>query len=147
MRIMQVEYEDEFCMELRANCSDASAPKCAVLFMDDLTPPRPVVYIAHPIGGAVATNIKKVQDIVAHLLITQDKVWPIAPYLDACMHLDDNNPQHRETAMLVNELYFKRKLVNQLWVYGDWERSIGVQREIALANACAIDVLYQPYPF
>lgn len=97
-----------------------------------------IVYIAHPIGGAVASNIICVEKILDQILQSDQGVWPIAPYLDACKYLEDNK-ENRERCFAINKMYFDTKFIDQLWVFG---RSPGVEIEIGWAIENGIDILF-----
>lgn len=94
------------------------------------------VYIAHPIAGDVAGNITKVLDILKRE--TTRDVCPVAPYLVALQYLNDGDDEQRALGMEMNEEFFRRKFVDELWCYGF---SAGVRREIELASETGIPIV------
>lgn len=102
---------------------------------------KTIVYIAHPIGGAVRANISRVEKILDAMLQKGGIYWPIAPYLDACRYLKDTE-ENRARAFAVNKLFFTSGFIDQLWVFG---RSRGVETEIAWATDEGIDVVFKDF--
>lgn len=99
---------------------------------------KKLVYIAHPIGGIeINENIRKVKTIYKHLPL-ENEVIPFAPYLVAVQSLDDLNYQHRAIGFEQNKVFFERKIIDELWVYG---MSAGVQQEIDWAVEFGIKVV------
>jgi hypothetical protein len=97
-----------------------------------------LVYIAHPIGGNVEINIKKVLEIVKHLNLTDQSIVPFAPYLVDVMALDDDVPKQRARGFRNNEHLFG--LIDEVWLYGD-RISSGMAKEIAWAEKLGIPVI------
>jgi len=97
-----------------------------------------VIYVAHPIGGDVKNNIKKVLDICKN--IHTKNIIPFAPYLLSLQYLDDNKNADRQKGMLSNKEFFVRKTFDELWVYGI---SKGVNAEIKLAEKYGIKVVHK----
>lgn len=89
-------------------------------------------YIAHPIAGDVARNIRKVETILEYLHRQRGEVWPIAPYLDACRYLDDGRVDDRERAFWANERYFREGFIDELWICGDISPGVRVEAEYAV---------------
>ena len=87
------------------------------------------IFIAHPISGDVEENIKKVLSICR--VIHSQRIIPIFPSLVWRQYL----PQNEETKKLaaqVNEEYFKRGMVDEVWFYGTM-LSDGMRCEALLA--------------
>lgn len=103
-----------------------------------------VVYIAHPIGGDVARNIRRVELILEYYLKLRGNVFPIAPYLHACRYLEDQRPDDRARAFVVNGRYFAGGVVDELWVCG--EKSEGVREEMEMAMYANIPVVFVTLP-
>lgn len=95
---------------------------------------KKVVYIAHPISGAVRNNVLKVQEIYRTLSL-ENEVIPFAPYIASLNALDDNNKAERAMGIEHNRQWFERKVFDELWVYG---HSKGVSDEIELATKMGI---------
>lgn len=109
-------------------------------------PPR-VVYLAHPIRGAVDENIRRVRTIERYILnAMMPEVYPIAPYLPACEHLPDTDAARAE-AFKVNERYFSRHLIDELWVTAPYTHSAGVLAEMRWALQYQIDVKFLTFDF
>lgn len=102
-----------------------------------------IVYIAHPIRGAVRSNVSRVERILESLLQKQTKIWPIAPYLDACRYLSDECETDRKRAFAANRRYLDAGLVDELWVCG--KVSAGVRQEIDWAIALGISVVFKNF--
>lgn len=100
-----------------------------------------LAYIAHPIGGNVVANIQKIIDICKEIHLRDDNVIPFAPYLISLQYLDDSIPEERALGIKTSEEYFKRKVFDELWVYGELTR--GVKKEIEWAEENDIPVVYK----
>ena len=98
-----------------------------------------IIYIAHPISGDLETNLVKVALIVQRLNLERMDIVPFAPYLVDCIALDDYIPTHRKRGIRNNREFFERKLIDEVWLYGD-HISLGMHSEIALANKHRIPV-------
>ena len=99
------------------------------------------VYPAHPISGDVEGNLKRVRAIVRNLHFMPG-VMPVAPYLAACGTLDDNVLEERRMGIEVNEEYFRRGLIDEVWLYGS-RISNGMKGEILLAWDYGLPVVPQ----
>jgi len=102
-----------------------------------------VAYIAHPIGGAVATNIRKVEIILEYCLNQYSRIYTIAPYLDACRYLDDAKTTDRARAFKMNKKWFSSGIITELWVCG--AHSSGVLEEIQWARDFKIDIRFKDF--
>ena len=92
-----------------------------------------IVYIAHPVGGDVDKNVKKIKKIIRKIQITEPDIIPFAPYLIGLMTLDDSDKTERTIGINNNREYFKREgLIWQLWLYGN-KISKGMTKEMILA--------------
>lgn len=101
-----------------------------------------IVYIAHPIRGAVRSNISRVEKILEAIMLKRGSIWPIAPYLDSCKYLNDSDTRDRTEGFKFNKRHFDCGLIDQIWVYGD---SPGVRTEIQWATEKGIDVLFKDF--
>ena len=99
-----------------------------------------IVYIAHPISGDIQRNLKKIIDIVREINITHDDVVPFCHYWVDCHALDDNNLSERERGIQNDREFFKRKFIDEVWVYGD-KISNGMLAEIRLAKSLNIPII------
>lgn len=96
------------------------------------------VFIAHPLRGDVAKNIKKVRAICKEL--HSDTLIPYAPYLATVQYLNDNILEERVLGMEANHEMFIRGFVDELWLYGD-RISNGMTIETRLALRLNIPVI------
>jgi hypothetical protein len=91
-----------------------------------------IVYIAHPIGGDVKNNLKKIIAIVRYLNLTEPEMVPFAPYFADCEALDDSNELERARGIKNCIAMMRSGVVDELWLYGD-KISPGMGYEIAIA--------------
>lgn len=96
-----------------------------------------IVYIAHPVSNDIKGNRIKILKLLSKY--HTDKTLPIAPYLVNLEYLNDFNPAERKKGMKANKEYFKKKIINELWVCGDFI-SKGVEQEIKLAKKYKIKI-------
>lgn len=97
-----------------------------------------VVYIAHPISGAVKKNIKLVIEI-CRLYLTFE-IIPLAPYLASLQYLNNKSSKDLAIGMGINKLYFQKRFVHELWLFGD-RISKGMEQEIEWAFEYNIPVI------
>ena len=88
------------------------------------------VFIAHPIAGDVENNIKKVLGICQK--IHTKEIIPVAPYLVSLQYLNDNVVEDRELGKEANLECFRRKYIDELWLFGN-RISLGMIQEIKIA--------------
>lgn len=98
-----------------------------------------IVYIAHPIGGDVEENLKKIAAISRQINLEEPDVVPFAPYYLDCVSLDDSDPVQRERGIKNNLELLNRHFVNELRLYGT-SISKGMIDEISFAWYNYIDV-------
>lgn len=101
-----------------------------------------IIYIAHPIGGDVAGNLEKIRQIVRELNLTRSDILPFAPYWLDCHALDDSVPTERARGIKNGEVWIKRKLVDEVWLYGE-RISSGMYGEVLQAHHAGIPVYPQ----
>lgn len=95
------------------------------------------VFVAHPIAGDVEGNVKKVLTI-CRAIHTKD-VIPIAPYIVSLQYLDDGVHEDRQLGIDANRVCFERKLIDEVWLFGD-RISSGMKHEVILAITLGIPV-------
>ncbi len=101
---------------------------------------RPVpkrVFIAHPMSGDIEGNKRKVVEICRR--IHSLEVLPVFPSFTTRQYLTDD-PEDRELARIQIEEYFRRGMVDELWLFGD-AITKGMIREIHLARRYNIPVV------
>lgn len=96
------------------------------------------VFIAHPLRGDIAKNIRRVRAICKEL--HSDTLIPYAPYLATAQYLNDNISEERELGMEANHEMFIRGFIDELWLYGD-RISNGMAIETRLALRLNIPVI------
>lgn len=96
------------------------------------------VFIAHPIGGDIQGNVKKVLKICQN--VHSQTTIPVAPYLVALQYLDDGVVEDRRLGILANLECFHRRYIDELWLFGECI-SAGMEEEIKLARTYGIPVI------
>jgi hypothetical protein len=100
------------------------------------------VYVAHPIRGnnheEFTLNIQKVEEILA--TYDKGKHHLIAPYLTPLKYLRETVPEDRTRGMAYNYLYFKSRMVKEIWLFGE-TISTGMLIEIRWALEFGIEVV------
>lgn len=99
-----------------------------------------IVYIAHPISGDIAGNLKKILAIVREINLTEPDVVPFAHYWVDCHALDDTIPEERERGIKNDKTLLKAGFINEVWLYGD-RISSGMLDEIKTANEAGTPVI------
>ena len=99
---------------------------------------KKTVFIAHPIGGDVRGNAKKVADICR--MVHDKNVIPVAPYMVAIYYLNDEVIEDRELGIEANLETFHRRYIDELWFFGD-RISPGMEQEVWLALELGIPVI------
>ena len=98
---------------------------------------KKTIYIAHPIGGDVSNNIKKVLKICSE--IHNETTIPVVPYLVCLQYLSDTDPASRSLGISADLETFHRGYIDEVWIYGD-HISAGMKKEIELALSLNIPV-------
>ncbi len=96
------------------------------------------VFIGHPIGGDIRANVAKVLKICEEVH-TKD-IIPVAPYLISLQYLNDEVTEDRELGMEANHESFRRRYVDELWLFGD-KISNGMRGEVLLARELNIPIV------
>jgi len=99
-----------------------------------------VVYIAHPIGGDIEGNLKRVVKIARMINLTEPETVPVANYFLDCYALDDNIPEERERGIKNDTELFHRGYIDEVRLYGD-RISNGMRAEVLLARQLGIPVV------
>lgn len=99
-----------------------------------------IVYIAHPVSGDIQGNINRITTIVRLIALEHKNILPFAPYVVDLLALDDNNPFERQRGIENDIELFKRKIMDEVWLYGD-KISNGMLAEIKLAHSLGIKVI------
>lgn len=99
-----------------------------------------ISYIAHPIGGDVPGNLKKIDAIVRQINLEEPDVVPFVPYYPDIAAMNDANPWERARGMRNDAEFFKRHTMDEVRVYGD-RISEGVANEIRMAKENGIPVI------
>lgn len=94
-----------------------------------------IVYVAHPLAGDTKSNAEKVEKICRIISSTWRHIVPVSPIL-TFNFLEE--PENRELA-----LKYCLKLLDrcdELWLYGDWQKSEGclLEKEHALKRGIKV---------
>lgn len=99
------------------------------------------VFIAHQISGDTESNIKKV--IAICKAIHKNNILPVFPSFTWRQYLPENDST-KYYAGLVNDEYFRRGMIDEVWLYGP-KVSAGMLKEIDLAVSYGIPVIPKSY--
>jgi hypothetical protein len=99
-----------------------------------------IVYIAHPIGGDVQGNVKKLQEIYREITLTEPTVVPFIPYLASVQSLNDDDPRERKLGFDHNFQFFVQNVISEVWLYGS-HVSKGMEEEISWARMLGLPVV------
>lgn len=103
-----------------------------------------LVYIAHPVGGNIKANVKKILKLCHDIHKKNDNIIPFVPYITALYYLNDEIMEERKLGMLANQEHFKRRTMDEVWICGS-KISEGMKHEIKLAIRYKIPVkIYNP---
>jgi len=98
------------------------------------------VFIAHPIAGDIEGNVKKVLEICKS--VHTEDIIPVAPYLVSLQYLNDEVIEDRELGIVTNLECFRRRFIDELWIFGD-KISSGMKQEIKVAQELNIPIIPQ----
>jgi hypothetical protein len=101
---------------------------------------RTIAYIAHPIGGDVTANLKRIDAIVRQINLEEPDVVPFVPYYADIMAMNDAVANERIRGMRNDAEFFQRHTMDEVRVYGD-QISAGVANEIKMALIAGIPVV------
>ena len=99
---------------------------------------KKTVFVGHPVGGNIKGNIEKVLKICSE--VHTKEIIPVAPYLISLQYLNDGAIEDRELGMEANHECFRRRYVDELWLFGD-RISPGMEKEILLAKEMQIPII------
>lgn len=99
-----------------------------------------IVYIAHPIGGNVEANLKKVQRLIGAINRNFPDILPFAHYVVDCLCLNDDIPEQRERGIKNDREFLRRGFIDELWLCGD-HISKGMESEAKLAKSLNIPIV------
>jgi len=99
-----------------------------------------IIYLAHPIGGDVPGNLKKIISIVRDINLTQPNVVPLVPYYADCLALCDNTQQERKRGLENGHAILKSGAIDEVWLYGP-RISEGMMAEMIVATLQEIPVI------
>jgi hypothetical protein len=98
-----------------------------------------VAYIAHPIGGDVEGNLRRIAEIVRHINLNEPETVPFVPYYADCVAMNDADHSERERSIKNDHEFFRRQVIDELRLYGN-RISNGMQAEIDLAKMYNIPI-------
>lgn len=97
-----------------------------------------VVYIAHPVSGDVEANLASAAEWVRWAAVEMG-VAPVAPYIEMCAAMDDDDPHEREVGMRADKAILAR--CDEVWLCGPLV-SPGMRSEAMQALSKGIDVVW-----
>lgn len=92
-------------------------------------PTMKLIYIAHPVGGDVDKNIRRIIGIVRDINRSESGIVPFVPYMADLMALDDDNIRERSRGLQNGHIIISRSQIDECRVYGNMISS-GMRREI-----------------
>lgn len=101
---------------------------------------KKIVYIAHPIGGDVKGNLKRLHFIYRQVVMKYPDVIPFIPYYATVMSLGEDNEMQRAIGFSHNEAIFNSGIIDEVWLYGK-RISEGMRVEIGWAKELGIKVV------
>lgn len=78
---------------------------------------KKICFIAHPIGGDVEGNLKKIGAIVRAINISGEDIVPFVPYFADCQYLRDDDPAERHIGISNTKSIFQCGVVDELHLY------------------------------
>lgn len=79
---------------------------------------KKIVYIAHPIGGDVKSNLESLFKILESINRERKDVIPLAPYIGDVMSLNDDNESDRERGISNSNELIKTLVFDEIWLTG-----------------------------
>lgn len=99
-----------------------------------------IIYIAHPIGGDVQDNLRRIAIIARQMNLTEPDCVPFAPYFLDCVALRDATSSERKRGIKNDIAIFRKSFIDEVRLYGD-RISPGMRAEILLARQLGIAVV------
>ena len=99
-----------------------------------------IAYIAHPVGGDVENNLKRISEIGRYINLNEPDVVPFAHYFFDCYALDDSVEYERNRGIKNNLALMKAGFIDEVRLYGN-RISNGMKCEIKLAKSLGIAVI------
>lgn len=99
-----------------------------------------IVYIAHPIGGDIESNLKDLRRIIRKINLTFPDVVPFTPYYADVVSMDDNNPPERSRGISNDTEILRRGIPDEMWLTGS-KISAGMQAEADMAKSMNMPVI------
>ena len=102
------------------------------------------IYIAHPLRGdghdtkRIHANEERIRDIMRRLAAEEPNLLLFSP-IHAFGYLDPMGPQE----WVMKQCLEMVEVCDELWVYGDWQGSIGCRMEIERARALGKPVVFK----
>ena len=94
------------------------------------------VYIAHPLRGELTANVAKVTKICQRLS-AENKIIPLSP-IHAFGFLSPEGDQ----SLVMQYCCKLLALADELWVFGDWQKSEGCRAEVIYASENDIPIKF-----
>ncbi len=95
------------------------------------------VFISHPFRGDPEGNMAKVSHICKLIALSCPEVIPISP-LHSLSFLNDEESREYSLAWCREVI----GMCDEVWVYGDWEKSEGCQLEVEWARELGKPILF-----
>lgn len=99
-----------------------------------------IVYVSHPIGGAIETNLADLRRIIRRINLEYADVIPFCPYYADVVSLDDNVHSERARGIANNREILRSGIVRELWLTGA-QVSMGMELESNLAIELGIPII------
>lgn len=99
-----------------------------------------IVYLAHPISGAIKENLEQIRLIAKHITAKYANITVFAPYWFDCHFLDDDRPEDRQRGINNDIEFFRRKVMDEVWLCGP-RLSNGMKHEKETAEHLGIAVI------
>jgi hypothetical protein len=99
-----------------------------------------IVYIAHPIGGDVAANMRHLREVLRRINHRYTDVVPFCPYYADVVSLDDHDPDDRARGLRNREAVIRSGMVDECWLTGG-KLTAGMLREIEMFDELGIPVI------
>lgn len=100
-----------------------------------------LIYMAHPVrpqaGETIEENLARAKRWLRHLLLSYEKIHPIAPWIPCCEVLDDSVESNRNRGMRLNAEAIRA--CQAVWLVGS-RISSGMKYEAEIALAAGIPV-------